>query len=266
MEIIVIAMVIGVVMRDPPGTIRAAAHYKEVGQKDPRGARRRGGLSRYLATVWDAKWDEAAKRYPQKMAAAQKRREARQAKRAAAVDKVKAKWAARKTPEPESGPSPAPAAPAAGAPGGAVIDLDARRKEAEAKGTPPAGTSEPATAPESPAAPTGGAAAPPEKKEQPMALNLSDSASLSSHLAALRDYATYWEGLATSKEQLAAGMRTAGLGEATVAAVDASQQASRDAAAKARLTADALEAANANVAEARASSPEAADGAYYQHQ
>ncbi|PWV44561.1 hypothetical protein [Nocardiopsis sp. L17-MgMaSL7] len=126
-----------------------------------------------------------------------------------------------------------------------VVDLDQERRKRQPE------TTEPAPSPVT------------EEKETPM-LNLSDAASLGAHLASLREYGTYWDSTCTAKEQLAAGMTAADMGETTVAAVDASRAAYAHAAAQARAAADALEAANTRVAEARAGSPDAAHGEYLQ--
>ena len=135
-----------------------------------------------------------------------------------------------------------------------VVDLDQARRR-RAREEPPA---------PDPAAPEAGTGPADHTTEEPMALNLSDATSLRSHLAALREHASYQDRTCTAKEQLAAGMRTSGVGENTVAAVDASRAASAHAAAMARAAADALEDANMRVAEARAGSPDAADGDYYE--
>ncbi|MFE9247046.1 hypothetical protein [Nocardiopsis sp. NPDC006938] len=130
---------------------------------------------------------------------------------------------------------------------GAVVDLDAERR----RRLSPVPDLETTPEPE------------PEPKEITPLLNLSDAASLRAHVDALNEHATYWDSTCISKEQLAAGMTTAQMGEATVAAVDASRAAYTHAAAKAREAATALHEANSPVAEARASSPDAAHGDYY---
>lgn len=357
MELFVLALTIAWICRDPAGTLKAAADYKkaQIARETARNSRvsRPGhrAFRRYLGTVWAAQWDEAAKRYPKKMKAAQARRKVRQDKRKAAWEKVQGKAGQRwdRRPDGDSGPEavPAPgqtaepaspeAADAPGTPGteaapetpdapegtpgapaspeeapGAgdggmpapVVDLAEERRRrmadrlADAEDTPaPDPTPEDAPAPEEPPAEASyqspvdepertaplsdadilrGLREPADDpvltstdtttttEEGTVPLVLSDAASLGAHLAALRAYADYWEETCTHKERLAAGMRAADMGEGTVAAVDASRSASMHAAAMARAAATALEDANAAVAEARAGTPDAADGAYYE--
>lgn len=254
MELFIIMATIAVICRDPVGTIKAANAYKrtQIERERAKGPKVRHpghrAFRNYLGTVWETQWNEAAERYPEQMRAARERREARRAARRA---REEAQLRGRE----ERGPEPTPPAPAPtpkpvpeSVPEG-VVDLDqARRRRAREE-------------PPEPAAGTGPAD---HTTEEPMALNLSDATSLRSHLAALREHASYQDRTCTAKEQLAAGMRTSGVGENTIAAVDASRAASAHAAAMARAAADALEDANLLVAEARAGSPDAADGDYYE--
>jgi hypothetical protein len=248
MELFIIMATIAVICRDPVGTIKAANAYKrtqieKARLKNPKvkhpGHR---ALRNYIGTVWETQWNDAAERYPEQMRAARERREARRAAKAERRAQEKEGRGPEPTPPaPKPAPKPAPAPVPVG-----VVDLDEERRR-RAADEPAAGTG--------PAAPDEG---------NPMSVNLSDATSLRSHLAALREHASYQDRTCTAKEQLAAGMRTSGVGEGTVASVDASRAASAHAAAMARAAADALEAANMSVAEARASSPDAADGDYYE--
>jgi len=330
-ELFILALTVVYLCRDPAGTIKAAADYKraQIAREQARAARPgHRALRRYLGTVWQAQWDQACQRYPERMKAAQARRAKRAAKRKAVWEEAQARagerWDARfprpadtgpaaapKTPtapEPADGASPAPEE--AGEAGGAaapVVDLDeARRRRAERlddKESPAPQAAAPASETSEPPLASGAVpsflleeadpvrspgstdqsaeqsddqldGAPPEapssadttttQEGELMPLVLSDAASLGAHLAALRSYADYWDDVCAAKERLAAGMRMADMGEATVAAVDASREASRHAAELARAAATALEDANAPVAEARAGSPDAADGTYYE--
>src|SRR5699024_7946507 len=139
--------------------------------------------------------------------------------------------------------------------GAPVVDLDAARRRREQPAKEEQKAKEPAEA--SGAGQTG-------RGQTPMSVNLSDATSLRAHLAALREHATYQDKTGTARGQLAAGMTDAQVGEATIASVDASRAASAHAAAMARAAADALEEANMGVAEARASSPDAGSGDYYE--
>jgi hypothetical protein len=253
MEAWLIIVVIGVILRDPAGTIKAATEYRKAAPPKSPKAKKQGAMRGYLWTVWDSQWNEATKRYPEKMAKANERRDVRRAKREAKRHKPVIPNAPTKAATPAapaaSGPKPAPAP---------VADLEAARRRKQAPAPRPAAA--PAE-PKQTAPAAGGAAS--TKGSTTMALDLTDRSSLGSHLAALRSYAAYWDKVATTKERLAAGMRSVGMGESTVAAVDAAGAASANAAAKARATADALESANSRVAEARAGNAEAADGSYY---
>lgn len=256
MELFIIMATIAVICRDPAGTIRAATSYKRAQIEKARAqnpkVRHPGhrAFRNYLGTVWETQWNEAAERYPEQMRAARERREARRA----------ARWARKEAQLREregSGPEPTPPAPTPApepmpesVPEG-VVDLDQERRR-RAREEPPVPEPEAGTGPAD------------HTTEEPMALNLSDATSLRAHLAALREHASYQDRTCTAKEQLAAGMRTSGVGETTIASVDASRAASAHAAAMARAAADALEGANLLVAEARAGSPDAADGDYYE--
>src|SRR5690606_22493877 len=146
MEIIVVALTIAVILRDPPGTIRAATAYKQAQirkaqLKGGRAARRPGrrAFRNYLGTVWEAKWEEAARRYPDKMRKAQARREKRRAKRAEKWEQAKAaagrRWEARRGGADDvrlfdrdpAGAAPEPSGPA---PEG-VVDLEEARRRRE---------------------------------------------------------------------------------------------------------------------------------------
>jgi hypothetical protein len=267
-EIWVIAAVLGWILRDPAGTIQAAAEYRKAAppkeSRAPKAARR--GLRGYLWTVWDAKWEEAAKRYPERMRKAQARRAQRQAKRKAAWEKTteaaEKRWDRRQTERAaaqDDGPRAAAGAPEAGG-GAEVIDLDERRKprgedaQDRKEAAPEADAKEPAE--------TGDHRQEQEKQGDDVAINLSDAGTLAAHLAALRSTAGYMTSLATDMERLAAGMRSHDMGAGAVGAVDAAGSADTEAAAALTRAASALEAANAGVAEAYAGHRDAADGHY----
>lgn len=267
MELFIIAMTVAFICRDPSGTIKAATSYKRAQiererTKNPKvkhpGHR---AFRNYLGTVWEARWNEAAERYPERMRAAQERRSRAWAK---AKKRAGERWDERFPPKEKSreerdrdakafdkelaedlakerlAEEERPTAP--------VVDLDAERRRREGADEPVSG------------------ADPDTSKEgtKPMSVNLSDATSLRAHLAALREHANYQDKTCTAKEQLAAGMKSAEVGGATIAAVDASRAASAHAAAMARAAADALEDANMSVAEARTSSPDAGSGDYYE--
>lgn len=274
MELLIIAMTVAFICRDPSGTIKAATSYKRAQIERERSRNPKvkhpghRALRNYLGTVWETQWNEAAERYPEQMRAAQARRAARRADR----DKT----GGPTTPDPASAPKPKPKPDLKAfdkaleeelardreaeeiekrlaeeeRPTAPVVDLDAERRRRESDGAdePVPGTG-PGTS---------------EEGKKPMPVDLSDATSLRSHLAALRSHADYQDRTCTAKEQLAAGMTSSGVGEGTVAAVDASRAASAHAAALARAAADALEEANMGVAEARTSSPDAGDGDYYE--
>ena len=302
MEIWIIAAVVAWVLRNPADTVRAAAEYRkaknEAPARAPKSARKRGAMRGFLWTVWDAKWDEAARKYPERMAKAQQRREARKAKRAerwkAVEEAAGRRWDERRARREAEGaePAPEPAEPATGEdrpepeadPGGAdVVDLDARRARR--------GTAEPATggdtdgpepepapepgrddtdpAPDSEPEPADALGDRPEPEApdttegtMPVALNLSDSATLDAHLTALRSTGDYMNALAADMERLAAGMRSHDMGEATVNTVDAARDADTEAAEALKAAADELENANRAVDEAYRASADAADGRY----
>ena len=287
MEVLVIALCLAYVLRDPAATLKAAAEYRRARQVAPAHAPRSrpGALRGFLWTVWDTHWNEAARRYPERMARARKRREQRRAKR-----EQERGWGG------PSRPAPAPVGAAAGPSGARVIDLAQRRTArtqpgggpAEPAKTPPAPqattvvpetTAEPAETPPAPLGAEPATAPPPEgalveaaageavpegvgtttKEEM---VDLSDSATLSAHLGALGSQADYLDRVSSDMERLAAGMRAHDMGEAVVGAVDAAREAEREAAAALRAAAEALRAANAGVAEAYAAHRDAADGHY----
>ena len=292
MELFIIMATVAFICRDPSGTIRAATSYKraQIDQqlaKNPRG-RHPGhrAFRNYLGTVWQTQWEEASRRYPQQMQAAKQRRAWRRARRLRTWDQVQqragARWDQRHS-------TPAKERPGerdfrgrlrqprdedlqatntlqrlaekyrSGRSGAPVVDLDAARRRREQQAKEPAKEEQKA---KEPADTTG--AGQTGRGQTPMSVNLSDATSLRAHLAALREHATYQDKTCTAKEQLAAGMTDAQVGEATIASVDASRAASAHAAAMARAAADALEEANMGVAEARASSPDAGSGDYYE--
>ncbi|MFJ9558355.1 hypothetical protein ACIRPH_31495, partial [Nocardiopsis sp. NPDC101807] len=188
---------------------------------------------------------DAAERYPEQMKAAQARRAARKAGKKAGTPAPSPK-ATPKSAAPKAGPKPAAPKPAPAPVPAGVVDLDeARRRRAADDTVPEMGPV-------------------PDEGNPIMSLNLGDATSLRSHLAALREHASYQDRTCTAKERLSAGMTSAGVGAGTVGAVDASRSASAHAAAMIRAAATALEDANMPVAEARASSPDAGDGDYYE--
>lgn len=272
MELLIIAMTVAFICRDPSGTIKAATSYKRAQIERERTRNPRGrhpghrALRNYLGTVWENQWAAAAERYPERMRAAQARRarawkrmqeragarwddrfpptEKTREERAKAFDKKLAK----ELDEEREGEELAKRLAEEERPTAPVVDLDAERRRREGADEPVAGA-DPDT---------------PEEGTKPMAVNLSDATSLRAHLAALREHATYQDKTCTAKEQLAAGMKDAEVGGSTIAAVDASRAASAHAAAMARAAADALEDANMSVAEARTGSPDAGSGDYYE--
>ncbi|MGI5119304.1 hypothetical protein ACQEU5_07135 [Marinactinospora thermotolerans] len=266
MEIWVIAAVIGWILRDPAGTIQAAAEYRKAAPSNraPKAARR--GMRGYLWTVWDTRWEEAAKRYPERMRAAQARRAKRHARRKAAWEKTKeaagARWDRRQA---DRGTSKATeGVPATGdfEKGAEVIDLDERRKPRGEDAVEEGKEAVPEENEENVEADKNRQEQTKDLKEDDVAINLSDAGTLAAHLAGLRATAGYMTSLATDMERLAAGMRAHDMGASAVGAVDAACAADTEAAAALARAAAELEAANAGVAEAYASHRDAADGHY----
>lgn len=93
-------------------------------------------------------------------------------------------------------------------------------------------------------------------------IDLSDAETLDAHLAALASYATYLERIAADMDSLAAGMASHAMGAIAVSEVSAAGAANSEAAGQCRAVREDLEHAHTVVADARAATPEAADGDY----